>query len=231
MNRRMKKKVHNREVDERLDALEELTRRMAAEQTAQRERNEELSENLHLFQEAHARRHAVEDQRRRRQTRIHLERERERRQARRELAKCFAVLAVAIAFLLFALMLPTPVEAEPIMTAEPVAVAVTPAEGVMEAVAMSQNDNISRMYKQCQKLREEALRCRKALPAGHPCNDYERLRQAADYLSGYCAIRKCDGCPLAVACRGTGMPLPKLLDCVAEVVEKPALVAEFASKR
>jgi len=140
MNRRMKKKVHNREVDERLDALEELTRRMAAEQTAQREMVGEVEDCLMEYQEAVNRvaRRATESRIRR--ERIRLERERERRQARRELAKCFAVLAVAIAFLLFALLLPTPAEAEPILTAEPVAVAVTPAEGVMEAVSVIWED-------------------------------------------------------------------------------------------
>ena len=96
---------------------------------------------------------------------------------------------------------------------------------------MSQKDIISRMYEQGQKLRAEVERCHKAMPAGHPHTDHQRISQAADHLSSYCATRTCDACPLSPACRGMGMELPKMLNCVAEVVEKPALVAEFASKR
>lgn len=99
------------------------------------------------------------------------------------------------------------------------------------AIIMGQAHIIGELRKVCNKLTEEVERCREALPVGHPHNDHQRLSRAADILGSYCATHTCDACPLAVACRGTGMPLPKLLSCVAEVVEKPALVAEFASKR
>ena len=99
------------------------------------------------------------------------------------------------------------------------------------AKLMEQVGAIGQLNGMCARLKREVEQCHHALPAGHPRTDYERLSWAADMLGRYCSGRTCGTCPLDVACRGTGMPLPKLLDCVAEAVEKPMLVEQFASKR
>lgn len=99
------------------------------------------------------------------------------------------------------------------------------------AVIMGQADIIKGLRTACDKLTEEVQKCRRAVPTGHPHNDYERVSRAADILSGYCAAHTCDACPLSVVCRGTGMELPRLLDTVAEVVEKPRLIEQISSQR
>ena len=144
MNRRAKKKEWKKQTTarqadlmERVEALENLTRCMAAEQTAQRERVDDVHDELHLYQEAHAKRHTIEDERRRRQHRIRLEREMERRQKRRDAIRYGALLAGSALALVVALMLPAPEVAEPVPTVEPMVVMAEPAEGVVEAVAMN----------------------------------------------------------------------------------------------
>lgn len=99
------------------------------------------------------------------------------------------------------------------------------------ATLMEQVGTIGRLSGMCEKLKREVERCHKAMPAGHPHTDHQRISQAAEILGGYCATRTCDACPLSPACLGMGMGLPKMLDAVAEVVEKPMLVEQFASKR
>ena len=54
-----------------------------------------------------------------------------------KLAQGAAMLAFAVSLLLFALMLPAPEVNEPELAAEPMVIAAEPAEGVVEAVAMS----------------------------------------------------------------------------------------------
>ena len=122
---------------ERVAALEELTLRMTAGQSEQRDRTDELEYDLHLYQTAHAKRHAIEDERRRRQARVRMEREQERRRRRQDEAKLFALAAFAVAFMFFAVTFPAP---ELIEVEEPVqsaVVTVCPAQGVAEAVALS----------------------------------------------------------------------------------------------
>ena len=99
------------------------------------------------------------------------------------------------------------------------------------AKLMEQLGAIGQLNGLCAKLKREVEQCHHAMPAGYPGNDYERLSQAADHLSSYCATRTCDACPLSPACRGMGMELPRMLNAVAEVVEKPKLVEQFASDR
>ena len=99
------------------------------------------------------------------------------------------------------------------------------------AVLMGQSDVIRKLTEQNQKLLEEVGRCHKAVPAGYPHTDHQRISWAADILGGYCSTHTCEVCPLSPACRGMGMELPKMLNHVAEIVEKPILVGEFASKR
>ena len=101
MNARARKKAQAKDVDARLTALEELTRRMAAEQTAQRERAAVLND----YQAADAKARRVEAQRRARNHRAQIERNRRRRDNRR----CLALLAVALLCLTVALVLPVPV--------------------------------------------------------------------------------------------------------------------------
>lgn len=99
------------------------------------------------------------------------------------------------------------------------------------ATLMEQVGTIGQLSGMCERLKREVERCHKAMPAGHPHTDHQRISQAAEILGGYCATRTCDACPLSPACLGMGMGLPKMLDAVAEVVEKPMLVEQFASKR
>lgn len=99
------------------------------------------------------------------------------------------------------------------------------------AVIMGQTNIIGQLHGQCRKLQAEVERCHEAMPIGHPHTDHQRISRAADILGGYCATHTCAVCPLSPACRGMGMELPKMLDGVAEVVEKPMLVEQFASKR
>lgn len=99
------------------------------------------------------------------------------------------------------------------------------------AIIMGQEHMVGELKRACDKLAAEVDRSRMALPAGHPHTDYERVSRAADILSGYCAAHTCDACPLSVVCRGTGMELPRLLDTVAEVVEKPRLIEQISSQR
>ena len=99
------------------------------------------------------------------------------------------------------------------------------------AVIMGQSHMIGEMQGQCRKLMAEVERGHAAMPIGYPHTDHQRISRAADILGSYCATRTCDACPLSPACRGMGMDLPKMLSCVAEVVEKPVLMEQFASKR
>ena len=99
------------------------------------------------------------------------------------------------------------------------------------ATLMEQVGTIGRLSGMCERLKREVERCHKAMPAGHPHTDHQRISQAAEILGGYCATHTCDACPLSPACLGMGMGLPKMLDAVAEVAEKPMLVEQFASKR
>jgi len=101
MNARTRKKTQAKDVEARLEALEEMTRRMAAEQTAQRERAAVLND----YQTADAKARRVEAQRRARNYRVQIERSRRRRDNRR----CLALLAVALLCLAVALVLPAPV--------------------------------------------------------------------------------------------------------------------------
>lgn len=101
MNARTKKKAQAKDVAARLDALEELTRHMAAEQTAQRERAAVLSD----YQTADAKARRVEVQRRARNYRTQIERSRRHRDNRR----CLVLLVVALLCLTVALALPVPV--------------------------------------------------------------------------------------------------------------------------
>lgn len=144
MNRRIKKKEWKKQTTaqqadllERVAALEELTCRMAAEQTSQRERVEMVEDDLMTHK-------ALERTRRNREAaawaqreRTRQEREMERRQKRRDAIRYGALLAGSALALVFALMLPAPEAAEPVSTAEPMVVAVDPADGVIEAMAMS----------------------------------------------------------------------------------------------
>ena len=140
MKRRIQKKKWKEETTaqqadllERVEALEELTRNMAAEQTAQRERVTDLSDYMDSYQAAVANAMKLSAERRARQERIRREREAERRLIRRGTL----MLAGAMGLLVLALMLPAPEEVEPVSTAEPMVVAVDPADGVIEAMAMS----------------------------------------------------------------------------------------------
>lgn len=99
------------------------------------------------------------------------------------------------------------------------------------ATLMEQIGAIGQLNGMCARLKREVEQCRHALPAGHPRNDYERVSRAAEILESYCATHTCSACPLSPACRGMGMELPRMLNCVAEVVEKPRLVEQFASDR
>jgi len=99
------------------------------------------------------------------------------------------------------------------------------------AVIMGQSHMIGEMQGQCRKLMAEVERGHAAMPIGYPHTDHQRISRAADILGSYCATRTCDACPLSPACRGMGMDLPKMLSCVAEVVEKPVLMEQFASNR
>ena len=99
------------------------------------------------------------------------------------------------------------------------------------AVIMGQAHIIIKQKKAYDKLMAEVERCWKAMPVGHPRTDYESISRAADFLSGYCATHTCEVCPLSPACQAMGMGIHKMLSCVAEVVEKPRMAEEFASKR
>ena len=99
------------------------------------------------------------------------------------------------------------------------------------ATLMEQVSTIGKLNHMCEKLNREVERCHKAMPAGHPHSDHERISRAAEILSSYCATHACDACPLSPACWGMGMALPRMLDNVAEIIEKPMLLNEFASKR
>ena len=99
------------------------------------------------------------------------------------------------------------------------------------AIIMGQDSMVGELKRVCDKMEAEVERCRAAMPYGHPRNDYQRLSRAAEILGSYCATHTCGACPLSPACRGMGMELPRMLVCVAEVVEKPRLVEQFASDR
>ena len=144
MNRRIKKKrwkeqTNARQADllERVAALEDLTLLMSHEQTQHWEQLIRVRDSLDNYKAAQKQRQEREAKYRARRERIRLEREAERRRFRRGWAKCAAMLAVAVSFLMFALMLPSPERIEPVSTAEPMAVAADPAEGVVEAVVLS----------------------------------------------------------------------------------------------
>ena len=111
MNRRIQKKrwkeetmAQQADLLERVEALEELTRNMAAEQTAQRERVADLSDYMDSYQAAVANAMKLSAERRARQERIRREREAERRLIRRGTL----MLAGAMGLLVLALMLPAP---------------------------------------------------------------------------------------------------------------------------
>ena len=99
------------------------------------------------------------------------------------------------------------------------------------AVIMGQAHIIAEQKKAYDKLTAELERCRVAMPVGHPRTDYGRLSRASEILDSYCATHTCDACPLSPACRGIGMELPRMIGCVAETVEKPMTVEQFASTR
>lgn len=121
---------------ERVAALEELTLLMTAEQTTQRERVEEVTDGLILFREVHTKHHEAEAARRIRRYRIRLEREMERRRKRKEWARLGALATFAVAFLCFALVFPAYEPMEPVGATTSEAVAVNPAEGMIEVMAL-----------------------------------------------------------------------------------------------
>ena len=140
MKRRIKKKKWKEETTaqqadllERVAALEKLSQHMIAEQNTQRERVTAVSDDLMIYKAAQRKRQEQEAKKK-------LEREclrREREDERRANIKSAAMIAGAMSFLIFALMLPAPERSEPVSTAEPMVVAVDPADGVIEAMAMS----------------------------------------------------------------------------------------------
>lgn len=137
--KRWKEETTAQQVDlrERVAALEELTLRMVAEQTSQRKMLDDVTDGLILFREAHSKRHAIEDERRRRQARIRMEREQERRRRREDWAKLGGLAAFAVAFMCFAVTFPAPEMIEPEEPGQSAVVTVEPAQGVVEAVALS----------------------------------------------------------------------------------------------
>ena len=145
MNRRIQKKrwkedTTAKQVDllERVEALEKLSQRMTAEQTAQRERVSAVSDDLMTYKAAQRQRQEREAWYRARQERIRWEREQERRDFRMKLARGAAMLTFAVSFLIFALMLPAPERAEEPGEAQTVVAEADPAAGVVRAVALSQ---------------------------------------------------------------------------------------------
>ena len=62
-------------------------------------------------------------------------------------------------------------------------------------------------------------------------NHYVGLARAAGHLKEYCDARVCEGCPLDRVCGYGGMKLRDFLEDAAANVERPAMMAEFASKR
>lgn len=143
MNRRMKKKqwkeqttAKQADLQERVEALEELTRNMAAEQTAQRERIATVSHDLMLYKAAQRRRQEKAAEAKEQRERSRQERENARRVRNRNI-RDGVIVTVAVVGIIFAVMLPAPDVTEPVPTVEPMVVMAEPAEGVVEAVALS----------------------------------------------------------------------------------------------
>ena len=120
MNRRMKKKAwkeqttaQQADLQERMEALEELTLKITAEQTANREAMDDLMDELDAYQRAMSRHMQQAAERRIRRERIRMEREMERRKKRMAWCKTLSVAAFAVAAMCFALALPAPEMDEP----------------------------------------------------------------------------------------------------------------------
>ena len=145
MNRRIKKKrwkeqTNARQADllERVAALEDLTLLMSHEQTQHWEQLIRVRDSLDNYKAAQKQRQEREAKYRARRERARWEQEQERREGRMRLARGTAMMAFAVSLLIFALMLPAPEQDNPKGEAEPVAVvAVEPAQGVIEAVALT----------------------------------------------------------------------------------------------
>lgn len=147
MNRRIKKKLWKEQTTaqqadllERVEALEDLTLLMSHEQTHHWEQLIRVRDSLDTYKAAQRQRQEREANYRARRERVRWEQEQERREGRMKLAQGAAMLTFAVSFLIFALMLPAPERSEPVSTAEPMVVSVDPADGVIEAMAMSWED-------------------------------------------------------------------------------------------
>ena len=137
MNRRMKKKAWKEQTTaqqadlmERVEALEELTLRITAEQTVQREATNDLMDELDAYQRAVSHYMQQEAERRIRRERIRMEREMERRKKRMEWCKTLSIAAFAVASMCFALALPAPEMEEP-AGVQPVVCEVQPVEAMV----------------------------------------------------------------------------------------------------
>ena len=142
MKKRIRKKrwkeqttAQQADLQERVDALEELTLRMTEAHNNMLKWVDAVEMELHIHKQEYNRRNAIETKRILRQERIRMEREQERRETRQAWAKLSALAAFAVAFMCFAVTFPAPefIEQEPI---QPAIVAVEPAHGVIEAVAL-----------------------------------------------------------------------------------------------
>lgn len=123
------------DLQERVEALEELTLRMTEAHSTMLKWVDAVEMELHLHKQEYNRRNAIETKRILRQERIRMEREQERRRNRQVWSRLSALAAFAVAFMCFALTFPAPelIEPEPVQSA---VVAVEPAQGVIEAVAL-----------------------------------------------------------------------------------------------
>ena len=135
--KRWKEETTAQQVDlqERVDALEELTLRMTEAHSTMLKWVDAVEMELHLHKQEYNRRNAIETKRILRQERIRMEREQERRRNRQVWSRLSALAAFAVAFMCFALTFPAPevIAPEPVQSA---VVAVEPAQGVIEAVAL-----------------------------------------------------------------------------------------------
>lgn len=122
---------------ERVEALEDLTLLMSHEQTKHWEQLIRVRDSLDTYKAAQRQRQEREANYRARRERVRWEQEQERREGRMRLARGAAMLTFVVSLLIFALALPAPEPAAPGIAPEPMAVAAEPAEGVIEAMALS----------------------------------------------------------------------------------------------
>lgn len=136
--KRWKEQTTAQQVDlqERVDALEELTLRMTEAHSTMLKWVDAVEMELHLHKQEYNRRNAIETKRILRQERIRMEREQERRRNRQVWSRLSALAAFAVAFMCFALTFPAPEVIAPEEPVQSAVVAVEPAQGVIEAVAL-----------------------------------------------------------------------------------------------